>query len=112
MPVYATLNSTVAQLGTVNKYGEKANIWHGMDTVKVSIITTLSNWPQIIKKVIKIKLFEPYAPLPISGCTYLYDQQYILVVNTAGLRGAIWARVLKNVCQPCSRPNKFKEYRF
>jgi hypothetical protein len=68
-------------------------------------MTTLSKWPQIIKKVIKITPFEPYAQLPISGCTYLYDQKYLLVVNRAGLRGAIWARVFKNVCQHCSRPN-------
>ena len=64
------------------------------------------------KKVTKITPFEPHAQLKISGCTYLYDQQYLLVVNRAGLRGAILARVLKIVCHPCSRPNKFKEYEF
>jgi len=44
-------------------------------------MTTLSNWPQIIKKVIKIMPCEPYVPLPISGFTYIYDQQYLLVVT-------------------------------
>jgi hypothetical protein len=55
-----------------------AYIWHGMDTVKVSLNDYVVQLATDNQKVYTNNAFEPYAPLPISRCTHLYDQQYLL----------------------------------
>jgi hypothetical protein len=49
----------------------------------------------------------------VMGLLYLYlTLKFLVAKEFARKLSAIWTRVLKIVRQPCTRPKKFKEYRF